>query len=167
MIARIGALGALLVTAALLETVVFSALAVAGHAPMIIALTVVGIALVDGPETGGMYGFVAGLAIDLLGGGLVGLSALVLLLVGFGVGVLRPYLTGPPLGIHVVVGGLAVAAGSTLFGILLFLLEPADLTWSALVQGTLITTLYSAALAPFVIRATIALSQRVEAQTVR
>ena len=42
MLRRVAALTLLLVTAALLETTVFSALAVAGHSPSLVALTVVG-----------------------------------------------------------------------------------------------------------------------------
>ncbi len=166
MIARAAALGLLLVVAALLETVVFAEIAVAGYVPAVVVLTVVGVALADGPEPGGIYGFVAGLLMDLLGGGLVGLSALVMLTTGFAVGAARPYLTGPPLGIHVVVGGLAAASATLAYGVLLFLLEPAEITWSALGQGSAITGLYSAAVAPFAVRATIMLARSVEGQTV-
>lgn len=163
MVARVAALGLLLVTAALLETTVFAALAVAGHAPSLVTLTVVGVALASGSESGATYGFAAGLLVDLLGGGLVGLFAFVLLLVGFGVGRVRPYLTGPRLAVHVVVGGAAAVAGSVGYGLLLFLLEPSDLTISALAEGTLVASLYSAAVAPFVVRPSAALSKRVEA----
>jgi hypothetical protein len=87
----------------------------------------------------------------------------VLLLVGFVVGGIRIYLSGPALAVHLVVGGLAAAASAAAYGLLLFLLEPTELTVGALAQGTLVTGLYSAALAPFVVRPTIALSRRVEA----
>jgi rod shape-determining protein MreD len=166
MLVRFTALALLLVTAALLESTVFAALAIAGHTPSIVTLTVVGVALADGAESGGTYGFASGLFVDLLGTGLVGPTALVLLLVGFATGLLRPYLTGPPVMVHVVSGGLAVTAASALLGLLLFLLDPADLTMRALVEGTLVTGLYSAALAPFVVRPAMALCRRVETATV-
>jgi rod shape-determining protein MreD len=166
MLLRFAALALLLVTAALIESTVFAGLAIAGHTPSIVALTVVAVALADGAESGGTYGFASGLFVDLLGAGLVGPTALVLLLVGFATGLLRPYLTGPPLLVHVVAGGLAVTLASTLLGLLLFLLDPADLTLRALVEGIVVTGLYSAVLAPFVIRPTMALCRRVETATV-
>ena len=166
-LARGAVLVVVLVTALVLETTVFSALAVGGHTPSLVTLTVVGVALADGSESGGIYGFVSGLLVDLLGGGLVGLFALVLLLVGFVVGAIRVYLAAPPLAVHLVVGALATAAGAALYGLLLFLLEPADLTLAALAEGVVITALYSAALAPFVVRATVALVRRTEAATAR
>jgi rod shape-determining protein MreD len=161
-LARITALAVVLVIAALLETTVFAALAVGGHTPSLVTLTVVAVALTDGSESGGIYGFVAGLLVDLLGGGLVGLYALVLLLIGFGVGGMRVFLAAPPFAVHLVVGGLAAAASSLLYGLLLYLLDPADLTLAALAEGAAITALYSAALAPFVVRAAVALISRTE-----
>ncbi|CAN5260091.1 hypothetical protein BH20ACT9_BH20ACT9_22600 [soil metagenome] len=81
-----------LAVALVLDTVLSPVVSVAGGRPSIVVLTVVAFALTGGVDTGMRYGFVAGLASDLLSGPgrLLGMSALVLTLVGAGVGLLRP-----------------------------------------------------------------------------
>lgn len=160
MIARAGLLALVLVTAVLLETVVFSSLLVAGYAPAVVALTVVGVALGDGSEAGAGYGFAAGLLVDVLGGGLLGLYTLVLLIVGWSVGAARTYLTGPAPLVHALVGGAASAAAAAGYGLLNFVLDPAAVTAPGLLQAVAVTGLYSGALAPFVIGPLAALQAR-------
>lgn len=156
MIARAGFLVLVLVTAVLLETVVFAGLAIAGHAPAVVALTVVAVALADGSEAGARYGFVAGLAVDLIAGGLLGLNAIVLVLVGWAAGASRTYLTGPPVLAQVLVGGAACAAAVAAHGLLAFLLDPDSVTATGMLRSVLATGLYSAAVAPFVVRPVVA-----------
>lgn len=163
MIVRAGTLALVLLVALLLETVVFARLAVAGHAPAIVTLTVVAIGLADGAERGARYGFAAGLASDLVGGGLLGLQAIVLVLVGWGSGVVRGYLLGPPALTQALVGGLATAAAGALSALLTFLLDPQTVTLAAAARSALGTGIYSAALAPFVIRVVAAVSRRLAA----
>lgn len=161
MIARTGLLALVLVTAVLLETVVFAGLAIAGHAPAVVALTVVAVALADGSEAGARYGFAAGLAVDLIAGGLLGLNAIVLVLVGWGTGVSRTFLTGPPVLGQVLVGGAACAGAVAGHGLLAFLLDPDSVTVTGVLRSVLATGLYSAALAPFVVRPVVAAARRV------
>lgn len=163
MIARVGLLGLVLVVALLLETVVFTNLLVAGHAPALVTLTVVGVALSDGSETGARYGFAAGLTVDVIGGGLLGLHTIVLLLAGWAVGAARPYLTGPAPVVRALVGGAASAAAAGGFALLTFVLDPQAVDAAGLLQGMLVTGVYSGALAPFVIAPLAAASLRLKA----
>ena len=162
MTARLLLLGAVLITALLLQSVVAPAVAVGGWRPDIILLTVVGFALADGPATGARYGFAAGLGADLLSGGgqLVGLTALVFLLVGDGVGRLRPYLPGTgPIG-AVALGAIAGAVSFAAFGGISLLLDVGQFTAMLLLQGVVATALWTALLAPVVARPLAAVARR-------
>lgn len=161
MIVRAGLLSLVLVTAVLFETVVLADLQVLGYAPMVVVLTVVGVALVDGGESGARYGFAAGLLVDMLGGSLLGMNTIVFVLVGWGVGAIRPYLTGPLVLIRLMVGATASALAVAGYGMLTFLLDPGALTATILLQAVVVTGLYSGALAPFVAGPVAALVQRV------
>lgn len=124
MILRGVAFGLVLVTALLLQTVVAPVVAIAGVAPDLVVLTVLVLALIEGPGTGMRYGFAAGLALDLLatGDAIVGTSALVLLGAGYVAGAVRPFLTGSLLVGHVLVAGIGsglVVAAATLLEVLL------------------------------------------------
>jgi rod shape-determining protein MreD len=159
---RLLMMAAVLLTALLLQTVVMPLFSVAGWRADLVTLTVVAFALADGPETGARYGFVAGLVSDLLSGGnsLVGLTALVLLLVGDGVGRLRPYLAGTAL-----VGEAAVAAGGgavafALYGVVALLLDLRQFTGPLVVQGTVASAVWNLVLGPVVCRPVAALSRR-------
>lgn len=162
MIARAGMMGLVLVTALLLGTVVFSALSVGVWRADLVALTVVAFALADGPGTGARYGFVAGLGVDLLASGaqLVGTSSLVLLLVGYAVGAIRPYLSGSGWLGNVAVAGVASAVAVVCSGLLIQVLDVAPFDPAGTVVSGLATGLYNALLAPLVLRPVAALSER-------
>ena len=150
MILRGIAFGLVLVTALLLQTVVAPAVVVAGVAPDVVVVSVLVLALIEGPGTGLRYGFAAGLALDLLatGDAIVGTSALVLLGAGYVAGSVRPFLTGSELVGHIIVGavgsGLVVAARA-----LLELLLGLDLRdpWTVLVE-IVVASGWAALLAP-------------------
>jgi rod shape-determining protein MreD len=83
-------LGALLFIALLLQITVMSDLRVGPAAPDLMLLLAVCAGMADGPETGALAGFAAGLLIDLFVQTTpLGLTALTYCLVGFGVGTLR------------------------------------------------------------------------------
>lgn len=168
MIARVGMMALVLVTAVLLYTVALPPLAIAGWRPELVTLTVVAFALADGPGTGARYGFLAGLAADLLsdGGHLVGISALVLLTVGYVAGLARPYLAGTTLGGQVLVTGAASALAVLAHGMLAMVLDFSTFTAATLAQGAAVVGTYNGALAPVVVRPLMALSRRVPASPV-
>jgi rod shape-determining protein MreD len=151
---RTTAVGLALLTAVLLATVVAPTFAVFGQRPDLLALLVIAVAYHDGPVSGARVGFSAGLVGDLLSGssGPVGVGALILLLVGHGAGVIRPYLAGTAL-----LGEVALAAGGTLaavlgYGFIGLLLDTAPSDPVLALQTALIVASYNAILAPFAFR---------------
>ena len=88
---------ALLATAAILAAVLIQVTVLnnvpfpGGAGPDLVLVTVVALALAGGPREGAVIGFAAGLALDIAppASGLLGQSALVLCLVGYGCGRLR------------------------------------------------------------------------------
>lgn len=166
MMSRLAAMFAVLLTALLLQTVVFAHLSIAGWRPNIVLVTVVAFALADGPPTGMRYGFSAGLATDLLSGaGLVGLSALVYLVVGYAIGLLRPYVAGTVLTGQVAVAGVAGALAVLAHGVIALLLDVVPFTPSSVLVGAVVIGAYDALVAPFVFRPVQALSTRLPAGT--
>lgn len=155
-------MAAVLVTVLLLETVVFPGLALGGWRPSLVTLSVIAFALADGPETGLRYGFAAGLTADLLAGGdqLVGMSALVLLSIGYAVGCARPYLSGQPVGAVLLVAAIGSAAAVLLSGLLSVLLDAEAPRGFAVIEAALVVGLYDALLAPLVYRPVAALATR-------
>ena len=162
MIARAALLGLVLVTALLLDTVVLSAVSIAGATPSLVLLTVVAVGLADGGEAGARYGFAAGLAVDLVAGGLVGLTALVYLLTGFAVGALRPYIAGSTLAGQALVGAASTAAAILLYGALSLLFEPEAISAGAVILGALVAGIGNGLLAPLILRPVSAILRRVD-----
>jgi rod shape-determining protein MreD len=148
---RMAMMAVVTMVALLLQTVVMPAFEVLSWRPDLIMLTVIGFALADGPQAGIRYGFAAGLVRDLASGGaLLGLSSLVLLLVGWVAGQSRRYLSTSPIGGQMAVGGLASAAALLLQGILGALLGIGQQGVLVLLEATAVIGLYNAALAPVV-----------------
>lgn len=162
MTSRIAVMGAVMFVAVLLQTVVAPTFAVGGWRADLLLVTVVGFALADGPATGARYGFTAGLAADLLSGGsaLVGLSALVFLLIGDGLGRLRPYLAGTERVGEAALGAIAGAVGFGLSTALSMLLDVRQLGAPTLLQGIVATALWTGLLSALLTRPLTTLSRR-------
>lgn len=152
---RVVVMGAVLLTALLLDTVVMPAFTIAGWRPDIVTLTVIAFALADGPDTGARYGFLAGLCGDLLSGGnsVVGLTALTLLIVGDAVGRIRPYLSGTAIVGEITVASIGGAAAVVGYGLVSLLLDLRQFTPALIVQAALMTALWNVLLGPPLIRA--------------
>jgi rod shape-determining protein MreD len=151
MVIRVAMMAMVAVVALLLQTVVMPALEVFSWRPDLITLTVIGFALANGPQTGVRYGFAAGLVRDLVSGdGQLGLSSLVLLLVGWVAGHSRRYLTASLIGGQMAVGGIVSSAALLFQGILEVLLGSSQHGVLVLLEGTAVIGFYNAALAPVV-----------------
>jgi rod shape-determining protein MreD len=151
MAARVAMMAVVIMAALLLQTVVMPAFDVLSWRPDLVTLTVIGFALADGPQIGVRYGFTAGLVCDLAsGGGLLGLSSLVLLLVGWIAGQSRRYLSTSPIGGQMAVGGIASAAALLLQGILGALVGVSQQSMLVLLEAAVVIGLYNAALTPAV-----------------
>lgn len=150
--ARVIAYAAAGFTMLLVATVIAPSFAIFGQRPDLLVLLVLAVAYHDGAVSGARAGFAAGLVGDLLSSasGPVGVGALVLLLTGYAVGLLRPYLSGTALA-----GQIAVAAGATMtavlgYGFLGLLLGGATADPMLALQTAVTVALYNAVLAPFV-----------------
>ncbi|PSO55405.1 MAG: rod shape-determining protein MreD [Actinobacteria bacterium QS_5_72_10] len=89
MIARVTLLSTAALVAVLLDTVVLADLTLVGVAPATVPVMVIAVAFSDGPGRAMALGFGVGLLSDLISTGLVGVSALVLVLVAYAIGVAR------------------------------------------------------------------------------
>lgn len=146
----------------LLEAVVAPAVAFENVPPDLTMLAVVGLGLSDGAATGARAGFLAGTARDLLTSttDLIGPWMLFGMLLGYGAGLLRPYVAWSELPSHVAVGALGVAGAWLGVEVLGFVLgsgaaDPADIVTRVVVAGG-----WALVLAPIVCRGAQALSAR-------
>lgn len=141
----------LLFTAALLETALFPYVTLAGYRPDLLLLLTAAFALRDGPMTGVLVGFAAGLLGDLLlVQPVLGLTTVVFVAIGYAVGVVRPYLAigsvMPPIVVAFVTGLL----GTVGYAVLARLLGDPRYTGELVTQASLVVALYNTLLAPAV-----------------
>jgi len=150
----------LLATAAILAAVLIQVTVLnnlpfpGGSGPDLVLVTVVAMALAAGPRDGAIIGFVAGLALDIAppASGLLGQSALVFCLVGYGCGRLRLALERsawlPLAGV-----ALGVAAGEALYALTGLIFGDPDVTWQAARQVLPAALFYDLLISPVVLYA--------------
>ena len=112
MIARVTLLSTAALVAVLLDTVVLADLTLVGVAPATVPVMVIAVAFSDGPGRAMALGFGVGLLSDLISTGLVGISALVLVLVAYTIGVARRLWMGGELTGKLLAGGVGTAGVS-------------------------------------------------------
>ena len=156
-------IGALLVTATIIQLTVLPLLRLPGAVPDLLTVTVVAIGLAAGPVRGAASGFAAGLLLDLVppADGILGLTAVVLVVVGYLAGLLGADTDRPPL---VTVGLTALLAAGTVLGFALvggIVIDP-RVTWDRVPLLLLTQAAYAAILAPFVVPGVGALWRRVD-----
>ena len=155
MSARRLALGAAtLLTALLLQTTVLTRLPLPGGAPDLLLVLVVAFALAEGPRSGTVTGFVAGLLADLVGDHELGRTALVLAVVGYAAGLVHdPSYGGRDRStlLPFAVVGLAAAAAVTLYAVEGVLLGDPRVTGAAYLGALAGTVPYCVLLTPFVV----------------
>ena len=160
-------LGAVTVlTALLLQTAVLARLPLPGGAPDLLLVVVVAFALTEGPLSGTVTGFVAGLLADLGADHELGRLALVYALAGYVAGLLaddRPRSALLPVA---VVGGTALGAVLVYAAEGLLLGDP-RITGSAVRASLAGTVTYSVLLTPFVVPVVRALVRRLDADPLR
>lgn len=145
---RAGVIGLALLTAALLQTTLFPHLALAGFRPDLPLLLTAMLALEDGPLTGVRVGFSAGLLADLLlDQSPMGVSVLVLIAVGYGVGVVRPYLAPGSVSAPLMVAFASAAVGTAGYGILSRLLGDPRFTAGIILETSIAVGFYNTLLA--------------------
>jgi rod shape-determining protein MreD len=125
-----------------------------GSPPDLVLVVVVALALASGPLEGAVIGFAAGLAVDIAppASGLVGQSALVFCLVGYGCGKMRGTLERsawlPVTGV-----ALGAAAGEVLYALVGLTFGDPDVTLQAVRQVLPVVVFYNVLLSPFVLYA--------------
>ena len=151
-VARIVAVGLVVLTALTLQTTILSRLTLLGVIPQLVLVVVVSLAWLDGERVGVTAGFFGGLLLDLQlpPASIVGLTALVYTFIGYGVGYFRQYSVGESVWSPV----LAVAMASMLaeggYALLAILLGRAWVSLSFTAKVTGLVVLYDALLTPFV-----------------
>lgn len=161
MIVRAILLGTAAIIAVLLDTVVLADLDLAGVAPSTVTVMVIGVAFIDGPARGMVLGFAAGLLADLVTEGLVGVSALLLVIAGYTIGVARRQWTGGELPGRLLAGALG-AAGVTLGELVLELVfSQTETSLGGVVAQVLVAGAFGLLLSPLIMPAMGWLSRRV------
>ena len=135
------------VIAVLAQTELFPNLRAGGVIPDIVLVSVIAVALETGPETGAVYGFGAGLFIDMFLRPPAGLSALSYTLVGFAVGSVRARLIRTSKLQWPLVGGLGSLLGGALFVVAGVLVGQQHLWATRSVRIIAVRALYDATLA--------------------
>lgn len=161
--ARAGLLVVLVLTALLLQLTALPLLGLPGAVPDVLTVTVVAVGWAAGPVRGAATGFAAGLLLDLVppADGLLGLSAVMLVVVGYFAGLLGAAEDRPALASVLLVGGLAgaVVVGTALVGTIVS--DPRT-SWDRVAGLTLTQAAYALVLAAFVVPAVGALWRRVD-----
>jgi len=143
---------ALLVTAVLLEVTVLPWLHLPGAVPDVVAVTVAALGYAGGPVRGAVAGFSAGVLLDLVppADGLVGLTAVVLVVVGYLAGLDGADQARPAL---VVVGATGLLAGGAVVLLALVGGVVADprVPWDRVPGLVLTQVVYATVLAAFVV----------------
>ena len=145
---RVVAIIAIVITAALLQSTVFSQLRLLGVRPELLFLVTIIIAMLEGPSEGAIVGFFCGLAQDLLLNQPKGITALTLTLLGYGVGMARQFIVSPSPLVPTIVVAIGTALGTVFYEVVSFLLGQFDAVATEALKIALLTALYNAVLTP-------------------
>jgi rod shape-determining protein MreD len=144
------ALGAVIVTALLLQSTVFSQVKLLGVRPELMYVVTILMAILEGPSEGAVMGFAGGMAQDFLLNEPKGITALTLTLLGYTVGLARQYIVSPSPLLPVILVAFGTFGGVIFNEIVSFLLAQADDPLLFLLRVAVLSALYSAVLTPLV-----------------
>lgn len=150
-VGRALATGLLVIFTLALQSTVLARMTLLGVIPQLVLVVVVSLGYVEGERVGAAAGFAGGLMQDLLlPQSIVGLTAFVYTLIGYGVGVLRQYTQVESVWTPVFAVTLASAVAEISYATLAVLLgqEWVSLTYTGKVIGLIV--LYNTLLTPFV-----------------
>lgn len=140
----------LVVTTVLLQTALFPNMRIAGVAPDVALVAVGAVAYREGPDSGAIYGFAAGLSLDLFLETPFGLSALAFALTGFVVGVLQTGVLRTSKWITPLLGGLVGLFGNVVFIAAGAVVGQEQFLQTHTLRVVLIAAGYDALISPFV-----------------
>jgi rod shape-determining protein MreD len=139
---------AVVVTALVLQSTVFSQIELAGASPELMYLVTTVLAMLEGSSAGAVGGFTAGMMQDFLLDQPKGITALTLTLVGYVVGTVRPYITTPSPLLPVFLVAAATAGGILFYGVVAFLLGQLPQGVGYLLRTAVLSGIYNAVLTP-------------------
>ncbi len=139
---------AVVVTALLLQSTIFAQIKLGGAKPELMYLVTIVLAMLEGPPSGAIGGFSAGMAEDFLLDQPKGITALTLTLVGYVVGMVRQYITTPSPALPTILVGVGTAAGMIFYGFVAFLLGQLAAGFGFLLRTALLSAIYNAILTP-------------------
>ena len=139
---------AVVVTALLLQSTIFAQIKLAGATPELLYLVTIVLAMLEGPSSGAIGGFSAGMAQDFLLNQPKGITALTLTLVGYVVGTVRQYITTTSPALPTLLVGAGTAAGLLFNGLVSFLLGELSVGFLFLLRTTFLSAIYNALLTP-------------------
>lgn len=144
------AVAAIMVTALLLQSTVFTQIRLLGAKPELMYLVVIVLAIIDGPGEGAAVGFAGGMFQDFFLNQPKGITALTLTLLGYTVGLARQYIVSPsPLLPTMMVAG-ATLAGVLFYETVAFLLGTLEVDAAFFLKIAVFSALYTALLTPLV-----------------
>ena len=147
---RVLLLAAVILSALLLQTTIFAEINLLGAKPELMYLITIAFAMLEGPASGAITGFVGGMAQDFLLDAPKGITALTLTLLGYAIGMARQYIVSPSPVLPVVLVALGTFAGVLFYGVVSFLLGQLDSTWLYLLRVAVLSAMYNAILTPLV-----------------
>jgi rod shape-determining protein MreD len=167
-VTRIAAMGGVVILALALQSTLLARLTILGVIPQLVLLVVVALAFLEGERVGVVVGFFGGLLLDLQlpPGSILGLTALVYTMIGFGVGTLRQFSLGESVWapVFVVAASSAIAEGS--YALLSILMGQPWVSLSMTAQLAGLVVLYNTLLTPFVFPVVKRIADRVRPERV-
>lgn len=139
---------AIIITALLLQSTIFSQIKLWGAKPELMYVITVALALLEGPATGALAGFSAGMAQDFLLHQPKGITALTLTILGYVVGMMRQYIQSPSPLMPVLLVTWATLGGILFYGFVSFLLGELAEGWLFLLRTAGLSAVYNAVLTP-------------------
>lgn len=136
------------ITGLLLQSTVFAQIKLGGAKPELMYLVTIVLAMLEGPSTGALGGFAAGMGQDFLLDLPKGLTALTLTLTGYAVGQIRQYIVSPSPALPVVLVAAATAVGIVFYGFVAFLLGELNTGFVFLLRTAVLSAIYNAVLTP-------------------
>jgi len=133
-----------------IQTTVFPHLRIFGASPDLLLLATIAVAYEDGPDTGAIFGFFSGLALDLFLSTPLGCSALSFAIVGYLVGVFQGGMLRPSGWVAPTLGFIGGLAGNVLFVVVASIAGEDGLLNGHSVKVILVAACYDALLAPLI-----------------
>jgi rod shape-determining protein MreD len=147
-IRRVLSLTAVVLTAIVLQSTIFSQIKLLGVKPELMYLVTILIAILEGPQEGAIVGFAGGMLQDFLLNSPKGITALTLTLLGYTMGMTRQYIVSSSPLLPAVLVAVGTAAATAFYQAVAFLLGQLDQPLSYSIKVCLLSGLYGAILTP-------------------